>query len=107
MKDPGEGQDSLAKPATLRSVWWVVVVASLGYFVDIYDLVLFSILRVPSLKGLGIAESSLKTTGALLLDIQLVGMMVGGVAVDANLVADFAAEELIDGQFESLASEVP
>ncbi len=64
-----------------KGVPWVVLVAALGYFVDIYDLVLFSILRVPSLAGLGIAEAGMKTTGALLLDVQLAGMLIGGVVL--------------------------
>jgi predicted MFS family arabinose efflux permease len=83
MESPPDGRPDAASHArrVSRGIPWVVVVAALGYFVDIYDLVLFSILRVPSLKGLGVAEASLKTTGAWLLDIQLVGMMVGGVVL--------------------------
>lgn len=55
-----------------------VLVAALGYFVDMYDLVLFSILRVPSLQQLGLSGSALTSTGALLLNVQLAGMIVGG-----------------------------
>ncbi len=58
---------------------FVVLVAALGYFVDLYDLVLFSILRVPSLTALGVAKESLTSTGAYLLNLQLAGMMLGGV----------------------------
>jgi len=62
--------------------WLAVLVAALGYFVDIYDLVLFSILRVPSLKGIGISSpDELTSTGALLLNVQLAGMIVGGVVL--------------------------
>lgn len=64
-----------------RAAPLAVLVAALGYFVDLYDLVLFSILRVPSLKALGIADASLVGTGALLLDLQLAGMIVGGVVL--------------------------
>ncbi|MFO0548688.1 MAG: MFS transporter [Polyangiaceae bacterium] len=61
---------------------FAVLVAALGYFVDIYDLVLFSALRVPSLKGVGVVDPvALKTAGKMLLDVQLAGMMVGGVAL--------------------------
>jgi MFS transporter, putative metabolite:H+ symporter len=63
-----------------RSARLAVVVAALGYFVDLYDLVLFSILRVPSLKSLQIPEANLTSTGGILLDLQLIGMLVGGVA---------------------------
>jgi putative MFS transporter len=59
----------------------VIAVAALGYFVDLFDLVLFSILRVPSLKALGITDpQELTEVGKHLLDIQLVGMLLGGLA---------------------------
>lgn len=57
-----------------------IVVASLGYFVDIYDLLLFSIIRVASLKDLGLTGQHLTNTGILLLDIQMIGMLIGGIA---------------------------
>ena len=63
-----------------RHAWLVVLVAALGYFVDLFDLVLFSIVRVPSLTALGVSESALAPVGALLLDLQLGGMLVGGLA---------------------------
>jgi len=56
-----------------------VIVAALGYFVDIYDLVLFSIVRVPSLKSLGLAGQDLINQGVFLLNMQMVGMLVGGI----------------------------
>ena len=57
-----------------------ITVAALGYFVDIYDLLLFSIVRVSSLQDLGLQGTELTNTGILLLDIQMVGMLIGGVA---------------------------
>lgn len=57
-----------------------VTVAALGYFVDIYDLLLFSIIRVASLKDLGFEGTQLTNTGILLLDIQMAGMLIGGIA---------------------------
>lgn len=66
--------------APRRALALAVAVAALGYFVDIYDLVLFSILRVPSLRALGVSGADLTTTGAALLNIQLAGMVLGGVA---------------------------
>ncbi len=63
-----------------KSVSAIVIVAALGYFVDIYDLILFSIVRVASLKGLGIVDDAgLKDTGLLLLNIQMAGMLLGGI----------------------------
>jgi putative MFS transporter len=56
-----------------------VIVASLGYFVDIYDLVLFSIVRVPSLKSLGFSGQDLIDNGVFLLNMQMVGMLIGGI----------------------------
>jgi len=56
-----------------------VIVAALGYFVDIYDLVLFSIVRVPSLKSFGLAGQELINYGVYLLNMQMIGMLVGGV----------------------------
>ena len=56
-----------------------VLVAALGYFVDIYDLVLFSIVRVPSLKSLGLDGAELLSSGLMLLDVQMGGMLIGGI----------------------------
>lgn len=58
----------------------IVVVAALGYFVDIYDLILFGIVRTPSLNGLGITEPALVTDyGIHLLSYQMIGMLTGGL----------------------------
>ena len=62
-----------------KAVLMAVAVAALGYFVDIYDLLLFSIVRVNSLKGLGVPESELLDTGVLLINIQMAGLLLGGV----------------------------
>ncbi len=56
-----------------------VMVAALGYFVDIYDLVLFSIVRKPSLLALGLSGEDLEHQGLFLLNIQMVGMLFGGL----------------------------
>ncbi len=56
-----------------------VIVAALGNFVDIYDLMLFGIVRVRSLQDLGLAGSDLLDQGIFLLNIQMIGMLVGGV----------------------------
>jgi MFS family permease len=56
-----------------------VIVGALGYFVDIYDLVLFSIVRVPSLKGLGLPDDQILDVGVTLINLQMFGMLVGGV----------------------------
>jgi MFS family permease len=57
-----------------------VVVAALGYFVDIYDLLLFSIVRVQSLRDIGVADENLLNIGLSLLNWQMIGMLLGGIA---------------------------
>ena len=57
----------------------IVIVAALGYFVDIYDLILFSIVRVPSLLALGITQDNLLNEGAKLINRQMLGMLTGGL----------------------------
>lgn len=56
-----------------------VIVAALGYFVDIYDLLLFSIVRIPSLRGLGVPDAELFDQGEFLLRVQMGGLLVGGI----------------------------
>jgi MFS family permease len=57
-----------------------VLVAALGYFVDIYDLILFSIVRVRSLTDIGVPPREMFETGVLLLNMQMTGMLLGGIA---------------------------
>ncbi len=56
-----------------------VLVAALGYFVDIYDLILFSIVRRSSLLAVGVPARELLDRGVLLLNMQMTGMLVGGL----------------------------
>ncbi|SFE82216.1 Predicted arabinose efflux permease, MFS family [Chitinophaga sp. CF118] len=66
------------RPATIFNV--AVLVASLGYFVDIYDLLLFTIVRVPSLKDLGVSQTEIDTgVGQLLISVQMLGLLAGGI----------------------------
>jgi predicted MFS family arabinose efflux permease len=62
-----------------RNIIAAVVLAALGYFVDIYDLILFSIVRVASLKGIGVADDQLLSQGLLLINMQMGGMLLGGI----------------------------
>jgi MFS family permease len=57
----------------------VVLIAAFGYFVDIYDLVLFGVVRVPSLKDLGISGGDLLTNGIVLVNAQTLGLLIGGI----------------------------
>ncbi|MFN4080833.1 MAG: MFS transporter [Saprospiraceae bacterium] len=56
-----------------------VIVAALGYFVDIYDLLLFGFVRVRSLSDLGYSGQELTDVGISLLNWQMIGMLIGGV----------------------------
>lgn len=60
-------------------IYKAVTVAALGYFVDLYDLILFSIVRVKSLVGLGVPRADLLDQGVFLLNMQMAGMLIGGV----------------------------
>ncbi|MBI5856638.1 MAG: MFS transporter [Sphingobacteriales bacterium] len=56
-----------------------VVVAALGYFVDIYDLLLFSITRIPSLKSLGLTDAEVLSQGEAIIMWQMGGLLLGGI----------------------------
>lgn len=63
-----------------KTLWFAIFVAALGYFVDVYDIILFSNVRVSSLRSLGLAEEELTEVGLWLINIQLIGMLLGGIA---------------------------
>jgi len=56
-----------------------VLVAALGYFVDIYDLLLFSIIRGPSLQSLGLSKDQITTDGESIIIWQMAGLLIGGI----------------------------
>lgn len=56
-----------------------VIVAALGYFVDIYDLLLFSITRVTSLTSLGLNEQQILSEGEGIIMWQMFGLLIGGI----------------------------
>lgn len=62
-----------------RNVALIVIVAALGYFVDIYDLVLFSVVRVESLTDIGVSADNLKTDGVFIINCQMFGLLLGGL----------------------------
>ena len=66
--------------------WIAVVAVALGYFVDLYDILLFSAVRRPSLLAIGIPESQLQDVGLSLQNWQLFGMLLGGVLM--GILAD-------------------
>ena len=64
----------------------VVLAAGLGFFVDTFDLFLFNVYRIPSLKELGFSGTALTSAGEFLLSIQMLGMMIGGII--SGIIAD-------------------
>ncbi len=54
-----------------------VIVAGLGYMVEMYIRFLFNIVRVPSLKELGLTGDELFSKGLLILNVQMAGMLAG------------------------------
>jgi hypothetical protein len=59
----------------------IIIVASLGYFVDIYDLVLFNVVKIGSLNDImkGASEAEINNTGKFLFNMQMTGMLIGGI----------------------------
>ena len=69
-----------AKSNSIFSI--AVIVAALGYFVDIYDLLLFTIVREPSLQDLGVSLQDSKAVLAAstkIINWQMVGLLIGGI----------------------------
>jgi MFS family permease len=64
----------------------VVLAAGLGFFVDTFDLFLFNVYRIPSLKELGFNGTALTSAGEFLLSVQMLGMMIGGII--SGIIAD-------------------
>lgn len=62
-----------------RNLTLIIIVAALGYFVDIYDLILFSVERVESLTDLGVSPDDMLSVGTKILNSQMIGMLVGGI----------------------------
>lgn len=56
-----------------------VIVSALGFFVDVYDLLLFGIVRKPSLTDLGLSPEQVLTEGEFIISIQMAGLLVGGI----------------------------
>jgi len=56
-----------------------VIVAALGYFVDIYDLLLFTIVKKPSMLAVGSTELTLLADSTKVINWQMVGLLLGGI----------------------------
>ncbi|MES2113462.1 MAG: MFS transporter [Bacteroidota bacterium] len=62
-----------------RNVIFLVLVASLGYFVDIYDLLTFSIVRKASLLDIGVSPADVLPKGVFIINVQMFGLLLGGI----------------------------
>ena len=68
------------KPASIFHI--AVIVAALGYFVDIYDLLLFTIVREPSLAALGVdltIKQDVIAASTKVINWQMWGLLIGGI----------------------------
>ena len=65
------------KPVGLFHI--AVIVSALGFFVDVYDLLLFGIIRKPSLTALGLNPQQVLEQGEMIISIQMIGLLVGGI----------------------------
>lgn len=62
-----------------KKVWILILVASLGYFVDIYDLIIFSIVRIQSFTDIGVPVEQMRSKGEYVLNMQMGGLLIGGI----------------------------
>jgi len=78
MEPHGEKKISpLNKQQTIFSI--AIIVAALGYFVDIYDLLLFGIIRIESLQSLHLSPAQILTAGEGIIEWQMWGLLLGGI----------------------------
>jgi MFS transporter, putative metabolite:H+ symporter len=66
-------------PKLTRNAIFLVLVASLGYFVDIYDLLIFLIVRKQSLLAIGVKPGDVLSTGVNIVNWQMIGLLLGGI----------------------------
>lgn len=70
---------TISESAKNRNIIFLVIVAALGYFVDIYDLVIFSIVRLQSFKDIGVKPEYMRLDGEFVLNMQMGGLLLGGI----------------------------
>src|SRR5436189_3687613 len=72
-------RDELRHATADKVVLLTIIISALGYFVDVFDLLLFSIVRMQSLRDLGVPPADLLSVGIRLLNIQMAGLLLGGL----------------------------
>ena len=71
---------SMQEKSTLKHLFSIpVIVAALGYFVDIYDLLLFTIVKAPSMRGVGANDISMLADSTKVINWQMGGLLLGGI----------------------------
>jgi predicted MFS family arabinose efflux permease len=68
-----------AEPKAPGLLHIAVIVSALGFFVDVYDLLLFGIIRKPSLTDLGLDPQQVLEQGEFIISVQMIGLLVGGI----------------------------
>jgi len=61
-----------------RHIWLAVIASALGFFVDLYDIIIVSIVRSKSLLAIGVPHAQLLSKGVWLINIQMAGLLIGG-----------------------------
>lgn len=69
-------EDTTISKTAIRAT---LIVAALGYFVDVFDLILFGVIRIPSLQELGLKGDELTKTGVFIQNMQMLGLLIGGL----------------------------
>lgn len=73
--------DSTTTPSYSLNIFSpLVIITALGYMVDVYDMLLFNVVRVPSLTDMGLSGDALTNAGLLILNMQMAGLLIGGLA---------------------------
>ncbi len=67
------------QPKTASIFNIAVIVAALGYFVDIYDLLLFTIVKKPSMLGVGATDITMLADSTKVINWQMLGLLIGGI----------------------------
>lgn len=62
-----------------KKLWTLIIVASLGYFVDIFDLILFNVVKYKSFQALGFSPDKINEYEISLFNYQMMGMLIGGL----------------------------
>jgi MFS transporter, putative metabolite:H+ symporter len=61
-----------------KHIWLAIIASALGFFVDLYDIMILSVVRKSSLLAVGVPEGELLSKGVSLINVQMAGMLLGG-----------------------------